>query len=216
MTTESPQRLGILGGSFDPVHYGHLLLAETCREQCALDEVWLLPAAAAPHKLQQTRASAKHRVAMLRLAVGGHEAMRVSTMEIDRGGISYTFETLEAIHHERPATELYFLMGADSLEDLPTWREPQRVCQLCVPVVVHRAGSPQPCFDALRDVVDADRLKQFQAAQVTMPIIELTSTELRERVAHGQSIRYRTPRAVEKYIETNGLYKARDEIGPQR
>ncbi len=209
MTNRPPQRLGIFGGSFDPVHYAHLLLAEACREQCALDQVWLLPAAASPHKLERKTTSARHRVEMLRLAVGGHDALRVSTLEIDRGGVSYTFETLEMIHQQFPTTELFFLMGADSLEDLPRWRQPQRICELAVPVVVRRAGSPEPSYEAVRQFVDADRLKLFESCLVTMPIIELASTDLRQRVAAGHSIRYRTPRAVEKYIETNGLYRAK-------
>ena len=125
MINKPPQRLGIFGGSFDPVHYAHLLLAESCREQCNLDEVWLLPAASAPHKLQRQPTSARHRVEMLRLAIGGHRALHVSTLEIDRGGISYTFETLEAIHQQSPETELFFLMGADSLEDLPHLAQPR-------------------------------------------------------------------------------------------
>ncbi len=147
MTEMKPlRRLGIFGGSFDPVHYGHLLLAETCREQCQLDQVWLLPAASAPHKVQKQTAGAKHRVAMLQLAVGGHKAMQVSTVEIDRGGVSYTFETLTTIREQYPDTELFFLMGADSLEDLPHWRQPQTICELAVPVVVRRAGSAEPDF----------------------------------------------------------------------
>ncbi len=206
MTADTPQRLGLFGGSFDPVHYGHLLLAESCREQCQLDQVWLLPAAAAPHKLQRTCASARHRVEMLRLAIGGHSALRVNTMEVDRGGISYTFETLEAIHQQLPVTELFFLMGADSLEDLPHWREPSRICQLAVPVVVRRQGSPTPSLSVLEHLVDPERLALFERCQVTMPLIDLASTEIRQRVARGQSTRYRTPRAVEKYIEAHKLY----------
>lgn len=207
MTSDAPQRLGIFGGSFDPVHYAHLLLAESCREQCPLDEVWLLPAASAPHKLQRTPTSSRHRIQMLQLAIGGHPKLKVSTLEIERGGISYTYQTLEALHRQLPDTELFFLMGADSLVDLPTWREPQRVLELAVPVVVRRAGSADLSFDPLRELVDPDRLALFERSQVTMPIIELSSTDLRERTANGQSIRYRTPRAVEKYIESNGLYR---------
>ncbi len=207
MSNEPPNRLGIFGGSFDPVHYAHLLLAESCREQCSLDQVWLLPAASAPHKLARSATSARHRVEMLRLAIGGHETLRVNTLEVDRGGVSYTFETLESIHQQLPHTELFFLMGADSLEDLPHWREPQRICALAVPVAVRRSGSPEPSYEPLRDLVDADRLRAFKNNLVTMPIIELTSTDLRQRVAMGQSIRYRTPRAVEKYIETERLYR---------
>ncbi len=207
MTNQVPQRLGVFGGSFDPVHYGHLLLAESCREQCQLDQVWLLPAASAPHKLQRPITDARHRVEMLRLAVGGHPALHVSTREVDRGGISYTFETLEAIDQQFPDTQLYFLMGADSLEDLPHWRNPQRILQLAIPVVVQRPGAAPPDMSVLEHLVDPERLAQLERFAVTMPLVDFASSQLRQRVERGQSIRYRTPRAVEKYIETHQLYR---------
>jgi nicotinate-nucleotide adenylyltransferase len=199
-------RLGIYGGSFDPVHYGHLLLAESCREQCALDEVWLLPAAVPPHKTDQTLTSARQRIEMLNLAIGGHDAFRISTIEIDRGGVSYTVDTLTGIRQQHPHAELFLLMGADTLHDLPNWRQPERVCELAVPVVVQRNGSPAPDLDVLQPIVTAARIAHIQQHQVTMPIIALTSTDIRRRVAAGMSIRFRTPRAVEKYIESNRLY----------
>jgi nicotinate-nucleotide adenylyltransferase len=200
-------RLGVYGGSFDPVHFGHLLLAESCREQCQLDEIWLLPAAVPPHKTDRTMTSAKRRIEMLKLAIGGNDALRVSTIEVDRGGVSYTVDTLTTIRQQHPGAELFLLMGADTLYDLPNWREPQRVCELAMPVVVQRSGSPPPDLDVLRPIVAADQIANIQQHQVTMPIIELASTEIRQRVANGMSIRYRTPRAVEKYIETNRLYQ---------
>jgi nicotinate-nucleotide adenylyltransferase len=200
-------RLGIYGGSFDPVHFGHLLLAESCREQCQLDEIWLLPAAVPPHKTDRTMTSAQRRIEMLKLAIGGHDALRVSTIEVDRGGVSYTVDTLTTIRQQHPSAQLFLLMGADTLYDLPNWREPQRVCELAMPVVVQRSGSPPPDLDVLRPIVAAEQIANIQQHQVTMPIIELASTEIRQRVANGMSIRYRTPRAVEKYIETNRLYQ---------
>lgn len=199
-------RVGIFGGSFDPVHYGHLLLAETCREQAELDRVLFIPAAVSPHKQNQTATPAEDRAEMLRLAIAGHEQMEVSTIEIDRGGVSYTVETLQALADLNPDATLFFLMGADSLHELPSWREPERLCRLAVPLVVHRAGSPEPDFSSLSHLVDADRLTEIQQRQVQMPIVELSSTEMRQRVAEGRSIRFQTPRAVEKYIETQGLY----------
>jgi len=200
-------RLGIFGGSFDPVHYGHLLLAETCREQCRLDRVIFMPAAVPPHK---TRAitSANARVEMLELALGGHPAMSVSKLEVQRGGVSYTFETLAALKQDFPDATLFFLMGADSLDELPTWREPQRICELAIPLVVRRAAAPEPDFARLAHLVDAKRLGEIRDCQVAMPVIELSSTEIRQRVGAQKSIRYRTPRAVEMYIQANGLYSA--------
>ena len=200
-------QLGIFGGSFDPVHYGHLLLAECCREACSLDEVWLVPAAVPPHKSGRELAAAKHRLGMLELALAGNERLRPSSIELDRGGVSYTVDTLAAIRGERPETELFLLMGADSLRDLPTWREPQRICELATPVVVRRSGAPQPDLAVLKQFMPSERIDQVRGLMVEMPIIELSSTDLRERAAAGRSLRYRTPRAVEKYIETHRLYQ---------
>lgn len=201
-------RLGIYGGSFDPVHYGHLLLAECCREQLRLDEVWLIPASVPPHKQSRERASGKARLEMLELALAGNERLLASPLEIERGGVSYTVETLAALREQQPQTELFFLLGADSLQDLPTWREPERLCELALPVVVRRGGAAEPNFAPLAPLVSPPRLVEIQAAQVQMPLMELSSTDLRRRAAAGESLRYRTPRAVEKYIETQGLYRA--------
>jgi nicotinate-nucleotide adenylyltransferase len=200
-------RLGIFGGSFDPVHFGHLLLAECCREQGRLDQLWFMPAALSPHKREGSAASPSQRVEMLRLATGGHEEFRVSTLEIDRGGISYTVDTLEALHRDEPEVELFLLMGADSLADLPTWREPGRICELASPLVVRRAGAPEPDHAALAPFVSPDRLEALRRLRIEMPLIDLSASDLRRRAAASQSIRYRTPRAVEKYIEAQGLYK---------
>ena len=156
------RRLGIFGGSFDPVHFGHLLLAEYCREQARLDEVWFLPAAVPPHKQGRELTPDKHRVEMLRLAIGGHESFLLRTDEIDRGGVNYTYETLERFHKERPDNELFFLMGGDSLQDLPRWRKPERICELAIPVAVARHGSPPVSFDALRELVTPERLHQIR------------------------------------------------------
>ncbi len=199
-------RLGIFGGSFDPVHYGHLLLAEFCREQARLDEVWFAPAAVPPHKQNDTLSPDKHRVEMLRLAIGGHEAFVLSLLEIEKGGVNYTYETLERIREERPGDELFFLMGADSLADLPTWRKPERICELATPVVVARPGSPPVDFSAVDQFLSEDRIERAQALAVEMPLIELSSTAIRTRVREGQSIRYQTPAAVVQYIAANGLY----------
>jgi len=200
-------RLGLFGGSFDPVHYGHLLLAECCREQCGLDEVWFLPAATPPHKQTHALSPANQRIEMLELATGGHPSFRVSRMEIDRGGVSYTVDTLAALAAEDPARQLFFLLGADSLEDLPTWREPARICELAVPVVVGRPGVPPVDFGVLADFVPEARLTDFRRYRVEMPQTGLSSSDIRRRVADGLSIRYRTPRAVETYIQTHGLYR---------
>ncbi len=202
-------RLGVFGGTFDPVHYGHLLLAECCREQCRLDEVWFLPAAVPPHKRDRQLTPAAQRIEMLTLAIAGHQAFAVSRYEADRGGINYTVETLAHFRRENPQRELFFLLGADMLHDLPDWREPGRVCQLATPVVVRRSGTEVVDFDGLSRVVSPEASDLIGRHQIEMPEIGTSSTEIRHRVRAGLSIRYRTPRAVEKYIETHGLYAPR-------
>jgi nicotinate-nucleotide adenylyltransferase len=213
-------RLGILGGTFDPIHYGHLLLAECCREQLRLDRLWFLPAAVPPHKRQSDLVDGPVRIEMIELAIGGHEAFAVCAYEVEQGGVSYTVDTLAHLHRQDPAREMFFLMGADSLRDLPTWKDPARICQLAVPVVVGRGaaddpasgGGPSP-WDQLVPLVGAERVEEIRRHQVHMPGIELSSSDIRARVGRGQSIRYRTPRAVEKYIETHELYRAKANLG---
>jgi nicotinate-nucleotide adenylyltransferase len=205
-------RLGIFGGSFNPVHYGHLLLAECCREQRALDQVLFLPAAIPPHKRQQEPVAGVQRLEMLELAIGGHEAFGVSSYEVDRGGVNYTVDTLAHLKEEDPSRELFFLMGADSLADLPNWREPERICSLATPLVVRRSADAEPDFGSLANIVSPERIVEIRSQQVEMPRVDLSSSDLRARVAAGQSIRYRTSRAVEKYIETHGLYRPACEL----
>lgn len=204
-------RLGIFGGSFDPIHLGHLLLAEYCREAVGLDRVWFVPAAQPPHKQSQELTPADKRVEMLRLAIGGHDAFEVCLAEIERGGVSYTWQTLTAIQEQRPGDELFLLIGADTLMDLPNWRNPEKVLQLATPVAVGRAGS-QLNWDVLAPLVEPERLETFRSLAVNMPSIELSSSEIRRRVREGRSIRYQTPRAVEKYIETAGLYRDTPQV----
>ena len=202
-----PMRLGIFGGSFDPVHYGHLLLAECCREQCRLDAVWFLPAAVPPHKQDREATPAEQRIEMLELATVGNPAFSVCRYEADRGGVNYTVDTLSHFHDEDPSRELFFLLGADMLADLPHWRNAPRVCELAVPVVVHRPGCGSVDFDCLREIVSPERLEEIRRHEVEMPECGTSATELRRRVQARQSIRYRVPRAVEMYIETHGLYR---------
>ena len=201
-----PMRLGILGGSFDPIHYGHLLLAENCRQQCRLDRVWLLPAAAPPHKLKGLVATAAHRVAMIERAVDDHPVLEVSKMELERGGVSYTVDTLKAIDSQFPTAELFLLVGADSLTDVPNWRNPQEICRLATIAVARRPDAPEPDLQGLARILSPDLVDAICSRVVAMPRIALSSSEIRHRVASGQSIRYLTPDSVVRYIEEQGLY----------
>ena len=199
-------RVGLFGGSFDPVHYGHLLLAECCREQCPLDKVLFLPAAVPPHKRDRELTPAAMRSEMLDLAIAGHEQFAVSRFEVERGGISYTIDTLLHFRAEHPGAEFFLLLGADMLHDLPHWHNAAQVCGLATPVAVRRAGVPEPDFACLASVASFEQIERFRRHQVEMPEIGLSSTDIRKRVAGGRSVRYRTPRAVEKYIQARSLY----------
>ena len=199
-------RVGLLGGTFDPVHYGHLLLADVAREQCDLDEIWFVPAAMPPHKQGAELASGEARAEMIELAVAGNPGILVSRFELERGGVSYTIDTLRYFREETPDAELFFLMGADMLHDLPNWREAEEVCRLAIPIVAERPGNGPLDYSCLAPIAAPERIDTFRQYQIEMPQVDLRSTEIRQRVAEGRSIRYRTPRAVQKYIETHGLY----------
>ncbi len=199
-------RLGLFGGAFDPVHYGHLLLAEQCREQCRLDEIWLIPTGQPPHKDPHELTPGRQRAEMLELAVAGNPTYQVSRMELEHSGTSYTFETLQRLHGEDADRELFFLIGADSLHDLPTWREPKRIAELATIVAVNRGGQPEPDFESIRTKVGDAVATRIQS--ITIPGIELSSSDIRSRVRQGKSIRFMTPRAIEAYIEQHKLYEA--------
>ena len=147
------------------------------------------------------------RIEMLELAIAGHAAFAVNRYETDCGGVNYTVDTLAHFRQEDPKIELFFLLGADMLHDLPGWRQPAQVCELATPIVVHRPGAGEPDLDCLAQITTAERIEQIRRHQVEMPEIGISSTEIRRRVTAGQSIRYRTPRGVEKYIETHQLYR---------
>lgn len=196
-------RIGVFGGTFDPPHHGHLVLAEQCREQCKLDEVWFVPAAIPPHKQDLTISPAKARCDMIEFAIAGNPQFKMNRVEIDRPGPSYTVTTLEQIRDEGPSRELFLLVGADSIRDLPTWRQPDRIQDLATIVAVNR-GRTTPTEaqrQALHPTV-ADRIRF-----VGMPGIEISATDIRQRVADGRSIRYLVPRAVESYIQHHRLYR---------
>jgi nicotinate-nucleotide adenylyltransferase len=143
---------------------------------------------------------------MLRLALGGNESFQISECEIERQGISYTVDTLQAIHAERPDDELFLIVGSDALADFGRWKDVPQICQLALPLVAARRGSPAD-LNQLAAFVSAERLRQAKQFAFEFPLIEVSSTELRERAAAGRSIRYRTPRAVECYIQNARLYQ---------
>lgn len=204
-------RIGIFGGSFNPVHVGHLIAAECAREQAGLDRVLFVPAAVPPHKQDRTLAPAEQRVEMLHLAVDGHEAFAVSTIEIDRGGVSWTVETLAALRDAHPGDDLVLLLGPDAVADLPGWREPERIVALAELRGLEREtlddlgrSAREPRIAAL---LGADGVAALLANRIRLPAIGIRASDLRVAVAAGRSIRYRTPRAVERYIAAHALFR---------
>jgi nicotinate-nucleotide adenylyltransferase len=195
-------RLGLFGGTFDPIHLGHLILAEQCREACRLDKVWFVVAGAPPHKLGD-RTAAIHRLEMVRIAIAGHSSFAVSEIETTRPGPHYSVETLGSVRRDCPSDDLFFLIGADSLADLPTWRDPGKIAELATIVVVNRPGLEEIEPATLPDFGPG----AYPLMSVTIPPIGIASTELRRRLAEGRTIRYMVPRAVEAYIDAHGLYR---------
>jgi nicotinate-nucleotide adenylyltransferase len=196
-------KTGVFGGTFDPVHLGHLTLAQEARERLGLGQVLFMPAGR-PWMKDRAITPAPHRLAMLQLAVEDNLAFAISWIETDRPGVSYTAETLAGLSREMPGERLFFLLGWDALEDLPRWKDPERVLALAELVVFPRAGYPAPSLP------DLGRLLPGVGKRVHLlegPIIQISSTEVRRRVREGLSIRYLVPRAVEKYILEKGLYK---------
>jgi nicotinate-nucleotide adenylyltransferase len=205
-------RLGIFGGSFDPVHNGHLALARACQQQAALDEVWFTPAAIQPLKHDGPHATDAQRAEMLNLAIEGEgnepgrprprQSWRVCTLEIDRGGFSYTVDTLRQIHVELPDARLFFLMGADAVRDAPRWKEPREIFGLATPLVVRRAGEPEPDLAALAPLCT----QETQPQRVEMPAVDISSSEIRRRIAENEPIDELVPASVAEYIARHSLY----------
>ena len=201
-------RIGLFGGSFDPVHRGHLLLAECCWRQAHLDRVEFMPTAQQPLKPRGPVASEADRIAMLRLAIAERPEFELSLVEIERGGVSYTVETLRQLRSERPDAEFFFLMGADSLNDFPAWREPGEICELATPLVVRRAGMAELNFDSLTSLVSTAKLAEIRQLEVEMPATPISSSEIRRLIAEGGEWRSLVPPGVADYIEEQGLYRA--------
>jgi nicotinate-nucleotide adenylyltransferase len=200
-------RIGVFGGSFDPVHYAHLRLAACCHKQQRLDRVWFVPAASAPQKQDREQTPGTVRAEMLDLAISDQDGFEVCRLELERGGVSYTAETLLEIQRRTPQAELFLLLGSDSLEDLPNWRQPAEICRLATPVVVRRAGCAELDFQPLGRFLSPERVEEIRQSQVTMEECDISSTRIRTRVAQGESIASLVPSPVADYIEQHGLYK---------
>jgi nicotinate-nucleotide adenylyltransferase len=199
-------RIGVFGGTFDPVHLGHLIVAEQCREQARLDQVLFIPAARPPHKQERELTPFAQRVEMLSLAIAGQAAFGIDELEKDRPGPSYTVDTLQQIKARHADADLCLLLGADTLHDLPHWYQPARVAEFVELLVVPRSDwvvlSPEDLRKSLRLAADVPLRMQM----IHLPTIGIASRDLRRRAAEGRSLRYFVPRAVEAYIQDKRLY----------
>lgn len=190
-------RIGVMGGTFDPVHIAHLVLAQQALEQLGLDKVLFIPAGDPWRKSDRDPTLAVHRLAMTRLAVEDNESFEVDDMEVRRQGPTYTIETLTHLRNRYDADdELFLLLGEDALADLPNWHEPEGIAEAATIVVAARPDVASPQVPATRGRI----------VHIEMPLLEVSSTELRERARQGRSVRYLVPDAVIDYIEAHGLY----------
>ena len=185
-------RIGVFGGTFNPIHYGHLLLAETAREALQLDRVVFIPTHIPPHKSSKRLAPGPVRLELVQLAIRDHSAFVASDIELERRGPSYSIETVKALHQQLPQAKLFLLIGEDMLS--VTWFAWEEIKRLCTVVVAHRPGS---------------RVVKRRAGLtwLAMPQVEISSTEIRKRVAAGRSIRYLVPPAVERCLLQRGVYR---------
>jgi nicotinate-nucleotide adenylyltransferase len=199
--------IGILGGTFNPPHRGHLALARHAKAELGLDRVLLMPAHSAPHKGDEEDPGPQRRLEMCRLAVGGAPGLEACGLEIERGGPSYTVDTLRAIHASKPEAELTFIVGADMARTLPAWREPQALVELADLAVAEREDAGR------EDVLRALAPLSAGVAFLKMPLLEISSSMVRRRVQESESIDELVEPAVAEYIAERGLYRARAAAG---
>ncbi len=201
------QRIGLLGGTFDPIHFGHLLLAVHSYEELDLDRVIFIPSRLPPHKSQPV-AEAADRLEMVLLALADDERFLVCDCELGRAEPSYTIETVRQLQSSLGSdAHLFWLIGSDMAEDLPSWQKIAELVELIEIIVVGRAGQAQPDYSLLEPTLTAEQIKRLRAQAIDLPLIDISSTQIRERIGAGQSVRYLLPRVVEEYITQHKLYR---------
>lgn len=198
-------KLAVIGGTFDPVHYGHLIAAEHARVQLGIDRVIFVPTGRPPHKASQTVTEWGHRYRMLQLAIEDNRSFEISSLEEPQRGTSYTIDTIRRMQNLDPQSVIYFLMGADALLTIDTWKDYQQLIDLCCFVVVTR---PHYVIERSHPVLAALPDKWWEEMrQVEIPGMDISSTDIRRRVAAGKTIKYLLPGQVEEYIRENNLYR---------
>jgi nicotinate-nucleotide adenylyltransferase len=200
-------RVGIFGGTFDPIHHGHLILAEQCREQGRLEQVWFVPAPRPPHKNDGTLTRFDQRVEMIQLAIAGQAAFRVDEIEKERTGPSFTVDTVTELRRRHPADDFYLLVGSDTLAEIHTWYEPVRLLRMVGLLAMTRPGHPTRTAEQIRALLRLPESASVRVDMVETPLIDISSHDLRNRAAAGRSLRYLLPRAVEIYVAEKQLYR---------
>lgn len=201
-------RIGIFGGTFDPIHLGHLVIADQAREQAHLNEVWFVPSARPPHKLTPSLTPFDKRADMIELALAGNPAFRLEPIESERAGPSYTADTLTALHERTPHTDFCLILGSDCLPDLPTWHQPQRIVAQARLLIAARPGYPVWSVNEIRAALKLTAEAPLHVDVVELPQIDFASRDLRRRIAAGLSVRYMLPNAVLAYIHDKKLYSS--------
>jgi nicotinate-nucleotide adenylyltransferase len=204
-------RIGIYGGTFDPVHLGHLILAEQCRDQGRLDQVWFVPAYQPPNKREQGITRFEQRIEMLQLALAGNSAFRINELEKERSGPSYTVDTVAELQRRHPGDDFFLLVGGDSLLDLPNWYQPRRLVQSVGLMVMYRPGYPELSAEQLRSALQLPDEAGLRLQVAQTPLIDIASRELRRSIAECRSVRYLVPRAVECYVQEKRLYRVDEQ-----
>jgi nicotinate-nucleotide adenylyltransferase len=202
-------RVALFGGSFNPIHHGHLIIARAVAERLEIDPVILLPSRTPPHKNGDGLASGEDRLAMVRAAIEGDDLFAVDEHDLLCEGPSYTATTVAHFRRRLPAdTELFWILGADSLRELHTWYRPDEILRHCRIITARRPGSTIDDLPDLQAMLGEDAVRGLLADVLETPYIEISATQIRQRVARRQAIRYLTPPAVEEYITRHGLYRA--------
>jgi nicotinate-nucleotide adenylyltransferase len=221
-TGKSGPRLGILGGTFDPIHYGHLRLAEEVGESLNLEHVYLIPAALPPHKGQKRVSPFEHRLEMTRIASTESPLLKVLDLEARRQGFSYSIETLKIFHTlYQPDLDLYFVLGMDAFLEIETWKDFRNLFNYAHFVVIQRPGFPLDILESFLPTLSVNFEKREPASRFVAPsgyevipmeatLMDISSTKIREKVAGGKSIRFLVPEAVRSYIDNNQLYRSNE------
>lgn len=201
----STKARGIFGGTFDPVHYGHLLAAQWAGEVFGLDEIIFIPAARPPHKDPDSVINGQHRMRMVELAIKDNPAFSVSALELERSGYSYTVDTIRHFLQADPQLNIRFILGVDALQLIHTWKEVEQLITLCRFIVVTRPGYELDRADPVFATVPAELWDRIDL--LAIPGLEISSSEIRKRIAAGRSVRYLLPPEVAEYIKKNELYR---------